>query len=627
MATKTLERVDVPTLRNRVTGLRYLHAADLLPNPANWRTHPATQRAALQGLLAEIGIAGALLAYETPAGLQLIDGHLRKDAAPDALWPVLVLDVDEAEAATLLATIDPIAALAGTDAGKLEALLAGVETGSDAVAAMLADLAQRAMLDDAPGIPADGLEAPDRPTLADRFLIPPFSVLDARQGYWQERKRHWLAYGIQSELGRGEGVHNYSEGATLPLDGGTLGVDGSQVYAARNAIPGGSRREAATLGTDGKTVRGDGRGRAVSTGLLGESQQSEDYRQGNGSYAKGSGLARCFGQDLMRGEHVVGRYQSDGYESSTGNDGKAFRIHRGKPSRAETASLTDGLTWGTSIHPYDTTGQKRNSRVAADQRSNLSGAPTQASGAHQTGTENMAPGTSIFDPVLCEVAYRWFSPPDGRVLDPFAGGSVRGIVAALLGRKYTGIDLSAAQIAANEQQAETITPDARPTWHVGDSRDVAGIAPGTYDMIFSCPPYADLERYSDDPRDLSTLSYVAFLEGYRAIIAASCTMLAPDRFACFVVGDVRDPKGLYRNFVSDTIAAFHAVGLALYNEAILVTAVGSLPIRVGKQFTSGRKLGKTHQNVVIFVKGDPRRATAACGPVDVPDLAEDGADG
>jgi hypothetical protein len=67
--------------------------------------------------------------------------------------------------------------------------------------------------------------------------------------------------------------------------------------------------------------------------------------------------------------------------------------------------------------------------------------------------------------------------------------------------------------------------------------------------------------------------------------------------------------------VPDTIAAFRDAGAALYNEAILVTSVGSLPIRVGKQFESGRKLGKTHQNVLVFVKGDPRKATEACGPV------------
>lgn len=96
--------------------------------------------------------------------------------------------------------------------------------------------------------------------------------------------------------------------------------------------------------------------------------------------------------------------------------------------------------------------------------------------------------------------------------------------------------------------------------------------------------------------------------------------LRSDRFACLVVGDVRDRKGIYRNFVAETIAAFLAAGAQLYNEAVLVTAVGSLSIRAGKQFASGRKLGKTHQNVLVFVKGDPRKAVQDCGPVEVGEI-------
>jgi len=259
-------------------------------------------------------------------------------------------------------------------------------------------------------------------------------------------------------------------------------------------------------------------------------------------------------------------------------------------------------------------------------------------------------GTSIFDPVLCELVYRWFSPADGIVLDPFAGGSVRGIVAAKLGRRYVGVDLSKRQVKANREQAEIICVDDEkdggpqmprqsydrlryldglkhgvqvpngmpaPTWVVGDSRKIDVLAKGEYDLVFSCPPYADLEVYSDDPSDISTLDYPAFLKAYREIISKSVAMLRQDRFACFVVGDVRDKKGLYRNFVSDTISAFHDAGARLYNEAVLVTSCGSLPIRIGRQFEAGRKLGKTHQNVLVFVKGDPKKATVACGPCDV----------
>jgi hypothetical protein len=92
--------------------------------------------------------------------------------------------------------------------------------------------------------------------------------------------------------------------------------------------------------------------------------------------------------------------------------------------------------------------------------------------------------------------------------------------------------------------------------------------------------------------------------------------LRPDRFACFVVGDIRDKQGFYRGFVKDTVQAFEDAGARLYNEAILVTAIGSLPLRVGRQFEMSRKLGKTHQNVLVFCKGDPKTATAAIGPAD-----------
>jgi hypothetical protein len=76
---------------------------------------------------------------------------------------------------------------------------------------------------------------------------------------------------------------------------------------------------------------------------------------------------------------------------------------------------------------------------------------------------------------------------------------------------------------------------------------------------------------------------------------------------------------LYRNFVSETIAAFESAGARLYNEAVLVTRIGSLSVRVGKQFSVARKLGKTHQNVLVFCNGDPRKATGACGHVEIDD--------
>lgn len=234
-------------------------------------------------------------------------------------------------------------------------------------------------------------------------------------------------------------------------------------------------------------------------------------------------------------------------------------------------------------------------------------------------------GTSIFDPVLCELAYLWFSPAGGTVLDPFAGGSVRGIVASKLGRQYIGHELRAEQVEANRVQADAICADGAtpPAWIAGDSRNIdRTCADVDADLIFTCPPYADLEVYSDDPNDLSTMKYSDFVAVYREIIAKACARLRQDRFAVCVVGEVRDKKGNYVDFVGDTVQAFRDAGLHYYNEAILVTAVGSLPIRAGKQFSASRKLGKTHQNILVFVKGSGKAAAQACGDVDVTDALE-----
>lgn len=132
-------------IRDRIRELRRVSAGQLRPNPRNWRTHPPSQRAALQGLLAEIGYADALLARELPDGtLELIDGHLRAELTPQAEVPVLVLDLDPREADKLLALLDPLAALAETDGAKLTALLAGLDTRSAAVQIVVDDLAARA---------------------------------------------------------------------------------------------------------------------------------------------------------------------------------------------------------------------------------------------------------------------------------------------------------------------------------------------------------------------------------------------------------------------------------------------------------------------------------------------------
>lgn len=223
--------------------------------------------------------------------------------------------------------------------------------------------------------------------------------------------------------------------------------------------------------------------------------------------------------------------------------------------------------------------------------------------------------TSIFDPCLCELAYDWFSPPGGTVLDPFAGGSVRGIVASHLGRSYTGIDLRPEQVAANEDQRH-MAVDPQPVWVCGDSAQVLAEwihrdrSQPAHDFLFSCPPYFDLEGYSTGEKDLSGMTYEQFLDVYQRIIRMAVECLKPDRFAAWVISDVRDPKGYYRGLVADSIKAFESAGAHLYNDIIITDPVGSVAVRAARPFDSSRKVARLHQHMLVFVKGDPKKASA-----------------
>ena len=166
-------------IRDRIKELRRVRASELRPHPKNWRMHPTTQQDALRGVLAEIGYAGALLARELPDGsLELIDGHLRAETTPDMEVPVLILDLDEREAAKLLAVHDPLAGMAQSNAEVLAGLLDQVETESDAVQALLDAMlpAVDALSDDADA------NSTESPTIPEAFQV----VIECRDEAEQE---------------------------------------------------------------------------------------------------------------------------------------------------------------------------------------------------------------------------------------------------------------------------------------------------------------------------------------------------------------------------------------------------------------------------------------------------------
>lgn len=398
--------------------------------------------------------------------------------------PVIWLDVDDDAARRIMLADNRTADLGGYDDGLLAELLKSLD-GTDVglLGTGYNDDYLKQLLAAAGGGPGGD----DRPSLADRFLVPPFSVLDARSGWWRDRKRDWLNIGLVSEIGRGSHL----------------------AYKAVSSIPGYYEQKAATEQQLGRQVT------------------HEEFER---EYLDLSG----------RGADVA--------------------------------------------------------------------------------------GTSVFDPVLCELVYRWFCPSGGRILDPWAGGCVRGMVAAICGLDYTGIELRTEQIEANQVQAtEVLGTTPWPEWLPGDCLDVLPtVAPA--DLVFGCPPYYDLEQYGDDPRDLSNMTVDDFQRSYRQMIQLATDRLRDDRYAVLVVGSARDRNGVLRDLYGLTVDAAQSAGLGLLNEAVLVTPAGSLPIRAGRSFAATRVLGRSHQNVLVFLKGDRKKACLAMGDVDVADALNELAD-
>lgn len=215
--------------------------------------------------------------------------------------------------------------------------------------------------------------------------------------------------------------------------------------------------------------------------------------------------------------------------------------------------------------------------------------------------------TSLFDPYLCKLIYSWFTKENDLIFDPFAGGAVRGIIAGSMNRKYLGCDIRQEQIEENYKILDLNQLNIKPIWKNIDS--VKYNHSEKYDFVFSCPPYGNLEKYSDIDGDISNLEYNSFIESYSEIISKSLKNLKDNSFACFVVGDFRNKKGNYNGFVRDTEIIFKNNNCHLYNEFILINTVGTLRLRVGKQFDSSRKNGKCHQNILVFIKGDAKKAT------------------
>jgi len=223
-------------------------------------------------------------------------------------------------------------------------------------------------------------------------------------------------------------------------------------------------------------------------------------------------------------------------------------------------------------------------------------------------------GVSLLDPVMAEIAFKWFGMDEGKAFDPFAGDTVFGYVCGSLGGIFTGIELRKEQADLNQARCDEASLPC--TYHNDTSENMDKyIDDESQDFMFTCPPYADLEVYSDDPKDLSTMSHDEFFDIYASILKNTYAKLKQNRFAVIVVGEVRGTDGNYISLIPNTIRAMEQAGYQYYNEMIIVNAIGTLPLRAGKVMKKARKIGKHHQNFLVFLKGDAVQATKEIGDI------------
>lgn len=218
----------------------------------------------------------------------------------------------------------------------------------------------------------------------------------------------------------------------------------------------------------------------------------------------------------------------------------------------------------------------------------------------------LSTGVSLFDPVLAEILCKWFSPHKGaKIFDCFAGDTQKGLVFGECGFEFKGVELRQEQVDINN---EVIADRGLPISYVcDDGQNVANhFDPESQDLLFSCPPYFDLEVYSDLPNDASNHgTYEEFIAILDKAFKAAFSCLKPNRFAVVVLGDVRSKSnGVYYDFGGDVKRIFREAGAHLYNELILIEMSSSVALRA-KKYMESRKVAKMHQNVLVFYKGDP----------------------
>jgi DNA modification methylase len=744
----------------------------------------------IQGSIGRFGYVDPMIMDERTG--QLVAGHgrleslrARRDAgdnapdgitrAPDGSWLVPVLrgwsSRSDADASAYLIADNRLSERGGWDHQALAELLDSIGDPDlvDIAGWDPADLDELLETTESDGDDTDDVGPATRnPSLVDRFGVPPFDVFDARLGYWKKRKQAWTATGIKSEIGRGNRLayhgiecadpHYYEQLAAVESKIGRK-LTKEEFLADHYQQP--------------TTAIGTGNGTSIFDPVLCEIAYRWFCPPGGlvvdpfaGGAVRGVIAAaigrRYHGIDLRPDQVDANRDQAEDLLTRSGDRGGTDAVvddpttitpieyHGGYPVKRDDLFSLGGSRGGkvrsclALIHQAGaigvTTAGSRHSpqvNIVATIAAHLGlpcrvhvpagGMTPELTAAQAAGAEVVqhTPGynTVIIKRAVDDAAERgWLNIPFGmecqnavdqtaaqvtnldgiegdRLVVPVGSGmTLAGILTGLAANRIdlpvTGIvvgadpedrldryappnwrdmvDLVRTPMAYGDEYPDPVLDDLpldpiyeakclpylkpgdilwivgrrqtatvnriamvkdppMPEWTCGDSLNVLpGIESGSADLVFTCPPYYTLEKYSDDPSDLSTMTYEAFNSAYEKIIAECARILRPDRFMVIVTGDARDGKGILHDLRGETIRAATRAGLHYVTGAVLVTQVGSTALMAAQAFVATRTLGRVHQDVTIFVRGDRSSAARACGDVQIeleqlsdPDAAED----
>lgn len=674
----------------------------------------------------------------------IVAGHHLWQAAQELGWAevsVAWVDVDEDTHVRMMLVDNRTSELGGFDSEALASLLEALSETERVLEGTGYDLAD--LLDNVGG--------PDSIPLATRFGAPPFTVINGRDGAWLERKRQWKALGIQSELGR-EGALVYDGPLAMYVNYYEVKAQaererGHKMEAAEVVEHYGHLLESPSGGTSifdpaltelmyrwfcppgGRVLDpwAGGSVRGVVAGAMGleyvgvelRPEQVEANRLQRGlAHAAGKVVrataaapseAREYGPDDLTPVEEHGGYlvkRDDLFRVAGGCGGKArtcLRLGQAARARGALGLVTAGsrqspqvnivagvaktLGLGARVHVPsggDTPEVLAAEAAGAEVHRHTPGYNTvivarAREDAEASGWAEIPFGMECQEAVdaTAEQVRALLGHPVRRVVVPVgsgmsAAGILKGLEAVGLDVPVLGVQVGADpterldEYAPGWRERLTLVPSGSdyhehaeeqslgaleldpvyeakclpfleegdllwvvgvratratvpgepvtPVWLEGDSVEVLeALEAEPFDMVLGCPPYYDLEVYSDDPRDLSTMTKEGFDAAMAANIAAVARHMRDHSFAVFVVGTVRDKAGLALDMRRCMTDAAEAAGLRLYHDAVYLTPIGSARMRAGMHFSGTRMLERVHQEVLVYVKGDRKKAAEACG--------------